>query len=65
MTITFTLHLKKDKIDSQLHEEIRNRLLFKKKPLKVINLVMFDIDNHEKEILAVGYENQKKETKDK
>ena len=26
---------------------------------------MFDIDNHEKEILAVGYENKKIETKDK
>ena len=26
---------------------------------------MFDIDNHEKEILAVGYENQKIETKDR
>ena len=26
-----------------------------KKSLKVINLVMFDIDNHKKEILEVGY----------
>ena len=26
---------------------------------------MFDIDNHEDEILAVGYENKKVETKDK
>ena len=26
---------------------------------------MFDIDNHEKEILAVGYENKKIETEDK
>ena len=26
---------------------------------------MFDIDNHEKEILAVGYENKGIETKDK
>ena len=26
--------------------------------LKVINLVMFDIDNHEKDILEVGYENK-------
>ena len=26
---------------------------------------MFDIDNHEKEILAVGYENKKIENKDK
>ena len=30
-----------------------------KKSLKVINLVMFDIDNHEKKILALGYENKK------
>ena len=25
---------------------------------------MFDIDNHEKDILAVGYENKKVETKE-
>ena len=36
---------KKDKIDSQSHEEIRKRLLLKK-TIKVINLVMFDIYNH-------------------
>ena len=33
--------------------------------MKVIDLVMFDIDNHEKDILAVGYENKTIETKDK
>ena len=27
--------------------------------LKLIDLVMFDIYNHEKEILAVGYKNKK------
>ena len=59
MTIALTLHLKKDKIDSELQEEIRNRPLSKIFSLKVIKLVMFDIDNHEKEILAVGYENKK------
>ena len=32
--------------------------------LKLINLVIFDIDNHEKEILAVGY-GKKMEIKDK
>ena len=38
--------IKKDKIDSQSHEEIRNKILLKNISLKVINLVMFDIDNH-------------------
>ena len=33
--------------------------------LKVIDLVLFDIDNHEKEILAVGYKNKTIETKEK
>ena len=47
--------IKKDNIDSKSHEEIRKRPLFKKKTLKVIDLVMFDIDNDAKEILAVGY----------
>ena len=59
MKNTLTLHVKKDNIDSKLQEEIRNRLLLKKISLKVIDLVMFDIDNHEKEILAVDYENKK------
>ena len=34
-----------------------------KKLSKVINLVMFDIDNHEKDILSVGYINKTIETK--
>ena len=33
--------------------------------LKVINLVLFNIDQHKKEIFAVNYINQKIETKDK
>ena len=33
--------------------------------LKVINLVLFNIDQHEKEILAFDYINEKNETKDK
>ena len=65
MKNTLTLHLKKDKIDSQSHEEIRKRLLLNLFSLKVIDLVMFAIDNHEKEILAVGYENKTIESKDK
>ena len=47
--------LKKDRIESKSQEEIRNRLLSKKNPFKVIKAVMFVIDNHGKEILAVGY----------
>ena len=46
----------KDIIESKLQEEIRNRLLSKMFSFKVIKVVMFDIDNHEEEILAVGYE---------
>ena len=64
VTITLTLNLKKDKIDSKLQDGIRNMLLLKK-IIKIINLVMLDIDKHEKKILGVGYENKKKETEDK
>ena len=39
--------------------------LLRKQLLKVIDLVMFDIDNHETEILAVGYNKKTIETKDK
>ena len=55
--------IKNYKIDSQSHEKIRKRLLFKKKSLKVINLVLFNIDQHEKEILAVDYMNKKMKLK--
>ena len=44
---------------------IRNRLLSKKNPFKLIKAVMFDIENHEKEILSVGYTKKTIETKDK
>ena len=56
-----------DYIDPQSKKEIRLIRNYKKKSgigyylkplLKVIKSVMFDIDNHEKEILAVGYENK-------
>ena len=57
--------LKKDRIESKLQEEIRNGLLSKTIPFKVIKVVMFHIDNHDKEILAVGYKNKTIETKDK
>ena len=54
MTITLTLHLKKDTIESKLQEEIRNSLLSKQISFKVIKAVMFNIVNHDKEILPVG-----------
>ena len=65
MTITLTLHLKKDRIESKLQEEIRNRLLYNMFSFKVIKEVMLQMDNHEQQILAVCYENKKIETKDK
>ena len=66
MTITLTLHVKKIYIiESKVQEEVSNRLLSKNKSFKVIKAVMFNIDQNEKEILAVGYKNQKNQTKDK
>ena len=50
--------IKKDKIDSQSHEKIRKILLFNFFSLKVIDLVLSNIDNHENEILAVDYKNK-------
>ena len=50
--------LKKDKIDSQSHETIRKILLFKITSLKVIDLVLFNVDNHDKDIFAIGYKNK-------
>ena len=52
------MSVKKDKIDYQSHEKIRKILLFKSFSLKVIDLVLFDIDNHEKDILSVGLQKQ-------
>ena len=49
---------KNDIIKSKLEEYVRNSLLAKKIPLKLIKAVIFTIDNHEKYILAVGYENK-------
>ena len=43
----------------------KNTIILKKKILKVINLVLFNNDKHEKQILSVDYKNQKNETKDK
>ena len=57
--------IKNDRIDYQSHEKIRKRLLLKTFSLKVINLVLFNIDQYEKEILAVDYINEIIETKDK
>ena len=65
MTITLTLYLKNDTIESELQEEVRNRLLSQFFSFKVIKAVMFNIDNHENKILAVGYEDKKNQTKDK
>ena len=36
-----------------------------KKSLKVIDLVIFDIDNHKREILAVRYKNENIELREK
>ena len=38
---------------------------YEEKSLKIIDLVMFDIYNHEKDILEVGYKKKTIETKDK
>ena len=56
---------KKDIIESKLQGKVRNRLLSKNISFKVIKAVMFNIDNHEKEILAVCCQNKKNQTQDK
>ena len=50
--------IKNDIIDSQSHENIRKILFLKKFSLKVIDLVLSNIDQYEKEILAVDYINK-------
>ena len=50
--------IKNDRIDSQSHKKIRKRILLKKFSFKVINLVLVDIDQYEKEVLAVDYINE-------
>ena len=42
----------------KLEEDVRNRVSAKNVSLKVIRVVLFNIDNHDKEILAVGYKNK-------
>ena len=49
----------------KLYEDIRNRLLSKCFSLKVIKAVLFTINNHERDILAVGYEKKTIQTQDK
>ena len=58
MTIILTLHIKNDIIESKLQDEVRNRLLSKNISFKVIKAVKFNIANHEKDILAVGYKDK-------
>ena len=57
--------IKNDRIDYQSHENIRKRIFWKKFSIKVIDLVLSNIDQYEKEILAVDYINKIIETKDK
>ena len=66
MMIILTLHLKqKYIIKSKLEEYVRNRLLAKKNSLKIIKVVLFTIDNHKKDILAVVYKKKTIQTQDK
>ena len=57
--------IKNDKINSQSHENIRKRLFLKRFSLKIIDMILSNIDQFEKDLLAVDYINQKTETKDK
>ena len=57
--------IKNNIIDSQSHENIRKKLLLKQISLKWIDLVLSNIDQYEKDILAVDYINKIIETKDK
>ena len=59
MTITLTLHLKNDIIESKLQEEVRNGLLSKNISFEVIKAGVFNIYNHDKEVLACGYEGKR------
>ena len=51
--------IKDDKINSQSHENIRKILFLKRFSMKIINLILSNIVQYEKEILAVDYINQK------
>ena len=56
---------KNDKINSQSHENIRKRLFLKRFSMKIINFILSNIVQYEKEILEVKYIIQKIETKNK
>ena len=56
--------IKNDKINFQSHENIRNRLLLKRFSKKIIDLILSNIVQYEKDILTVDYINQKLETKE-
>ena len=57
--------MKNDKINSQSHENIRKRLLSKSFSKKIIDLILSNIVQYEKDVLSVDYINQKIETKKK
>ena len=48
-----------------LEEDVRNSLSAKTFSRKVIKVVMFTIENHERDKLAVGYQNKKNQTQDR
>ena len=48
-----------------IEEYFRNIISSKNISPKVIKAVLFTIDNHEKDLLEVGYENKKNQTQDK
>ena len=59
-----------DKIKSKIskgiiEEDVRDSISVKKSSPKVIKAVLFTIKNHEKDILAVSYQNKTVQTKDK
>ena len=51
--------IKNDKINSQSHENIRNRLLLKRFSKKIIDFILSNIVQYKKDILEVDYINQK------
>ena len=56
MTITLTLHLRKKIKLIRNYKKKSGIGYYPKKIIQVIKAVMFNIDNHENDILAVGYE---------
>ena len=57
-------HIKKRYNRFEITRRNQEWAIIQKTALKVIGFVMFDIDNHEKEILSVGYENKTIETEE-